>query len=576
MSQVYKIKIAGQAGQGIKSSGLTLSRFAVKSGFNIYNYFEYPSLIRGGHNVMQINISKDEVLGPSIYCDLLIALNQESIHKHKNSMSQNSFVIFDSESKIKTDVLPEFVKLLPVPLSRLAHEAGGQDLLINMVALGAAAFVMEGDLDLLKQLVSEEYADKPEILKADLDAIDKGFNYAKETYKDLNHDIFKLNIQNNHPEPQMILNGADSVSLAAIAAGVQFAAIYPMSPISGIMANLAKYQKDFNFIFKQPEDEISAITMAIGASFAGARAMTATSGGGFCLMTEGLGLAGITETPLVLILGMRPGPATGLPTWSSQGDLQFVLHAHQDEFPRIVLAAGDLIEAFYQTMEAFYLADKYQTPVVVLVDKNINEHEQSVNKFDISAYKIDRGKIENNLNPDYKRYAITPDGISPRALPGTGNFFVANSDEHNETGFSNEEIENRNAQMRKRMIKLQTCKAKNMPDPELYGPQNADLTIVSFGSNKGSILQAIRNYPNVNYLHLTWMNPFPAEKVKQILDKANSTLIIESNFSGQLADLIHHETNFEIKDKLLKYDGRPFFVEEIEDEIIKRLKGLNL
>jgi len=576
MPQVYKIKIAGQAGQGIKSSGLTLSRFAVKSGFNIYNYFEYPSLIRGGHNVMQINISQDEVLGPSIYCDLLIALNQESIHKHKNSMSKDSFVIYDSDSKIRTDVLPEFVKLLPVPLSKLAHEAGGQDLLINMVALGAAAYVMEGDLNLLKQLVSEEYADKPEILKADIEAIDKGYDYAHELYKDLNHSIFKLSIGNKHPEPKMILNGADSVSLAAISAGVQFAAIYPMSPISGIMSNLAKYQKDFKFIFKQPEDEISAITMAIGASFAGARSLTATSGGGFCLMTEGLGLAGITETPLVLILGMRPGPATGLPTWSSQGDLQFVLHAHQDEFPRIVLAAGDLVEAFNQTMEAFYLADKYQTPVVVLVDKNINEHEQSVNKFDISAYKIDRGKLETEINPEYKRYALTPDGISPRAFPGSGNFFVANSDEHNETGFSNEEIDNRNSQMKKRMSKLELCKNKNMPDPEVYGPSNADLTIVSFGSNKGSILQAIKYYSNVNYLHLTWMNPFPAEKVKQILENANSTMVVEANYSGQLANLIHQETGFEITDKLLKFDGRPFFVEEIEDEIIKRLKGLNL
>jgi 2-oxoglutarate ferredoxin oxidoreductase subunit alpha len=578
MSKVYKVKIAGQAGQGIKSSGLTFSRFVVKSGFNIYNYFEYPSLIRGGHNVMQINISDGEVGGASKFCDFLVALNQESIHKHKNSMTEGSYVLFDSESKMKTDSLPPFVKLLPVPLNKLAHEAGGRELLINMVALGVIAQMMDGDIELLKRLVSEEYSDKPEILKADLIAIELGFKFAGENFTDHSSSFFKLKDGKDHQD-KMILNGADSVALGAVASGLQFAAIYPMSPISGIMHNLAKFQKDFKFIFKQPEDEISAITMSIGASFAGARSMTATSGGGFCLMTEGLGLAGMTETPLVLILGMRPGPATGLPTWSSQSDLQFVLHAHQDEFPRIVLAAGDVTEAFYQTMEAFYLADKYQTPVVVLVDKNICEHEVSVAKFDTSAYRIDRGKIENNPNASYKRFALTSDGISPRALPGMGNFFIANSDEHDETGFSNEESDNRNKQMEKRMLKLETCKSTDLPKPDLYGPEISDLTIVSWGSNKGTILQALSNFSNVNYLHLTWLNPFPSEDVKNVLSKSKKIMIAECNFSAQLAQLILQNTGLDVKDKLLKYDGRPFFVEDLILEINKRLensKGINL
>lgn len=575
MSAVLKIKIAGQAGQGIKSSGLTLSKFAVKSGFNIYNYFEYPSLIRGGHNVMQINISEDEVLGPSKFCDFLIALNQESIHKHKNSMTKDSYVLFDSESKMKTDSLPDFVKLLPVPLNKLAKEAGGGELLINMVSLGVVAGMMEGDVEILKNLVKVEYADKPDILQADLFCIQKGYDFAIQNFKDHSASLLKIKNGKNH-DTKMILNGSDTVSMAAVGAGLQFSAIYPMSPISGILHNLAKFQKDFHFIYKQPEDEISAITMSLGASFAGARSLTATSGGGFCLMTEGLGLAGITETPIVIILGMRPGPATGLPTWSSQGDLQFVLHAHQDEFPRIVLAAGDLEEGFYQTMEAFYLADKYQTPVVVLLDKNILEHEQSISPLNTDFYKIDRGKLETTKVEDYKRFKYSEDGISTRTIPGVGNFFISNSDEHDETGFSNEESENRIKQMQKRMQKLKTCEKSNMPEPTLYGPKDAALTVVSFGSNKGSILQAIKNVDNVNYLHLTWMNPFPTEKVKEILNNAKSLVLVENNFSGQLGQVILQKTSINILDKILKYDGRPFFVEDLENEFITRLKGLNL
>ena len=569
-NKVYKLKIAGQAGQGIKSSGLTFSRFATRSGFNIYNYFEYPSLIRGGHNVMQINISDGEVSGPSRFTDFLVALNQESIHKHKNTLSDAAFVLYDGDSKIKVDALPPSVKLLSVPLSKMAHEIGGQEILINMVALGVVAGMMQGDMTVLQTLVEEEYHDKPEILKADILAIEHGYKYAQENFKDLIESCFKL--QNHKKEPRLILNGSDSTSLAAVASGLQFSAIYPMSPITGILTNLAKFQTDSKFIFKQPEDEISAIVMSIGASFAGARSMTATSGGGFCLMTEGYGLAGITETPLVIIEGMRPGPATGLPTWNSQGDLLFVLNAHQDEFPRLVLAAGDLTEAFYMTMEAFYLADKYQTPVVVLLDKNILEHEQSVPKFDISAYRIDRGKMTIDFSPEFKRFLLTEDGVSPRTIPGVGNFFIANSDEHDEKGFSNEEIENRNNQMNKRMRKLQTFIKNDLPKPTIYGNENADLTIVSWGSNKGSITQAISEFQNVNYLHLTWMNPFPTEEVTKILNMSKKLVILECNYSGQLATLIRQHTGIDITDKILKFDGRPFFVEEITEIINERLK----
>lgn len=286
-------------------------------------------------------------------------------------------------------------------------------------------------------------------------------------------------------------------------------------------------------------------------------------------MTEGYGLAGMTETPIVIIMGMRAGPATGLPTWSEQGDLRFVLHAHQGDFPRIVMAAGDGKEAFDLTMQAFNLAEKYQTPVVVLVDKNICEDDQSFPYFDVSTYRIERGKYTIEKINDYKRYALEEDGISLRTIPGTDNFFLANSDEHNAYGYSNEESLNRKEQHKKRMTKLLTCETKDMPAPTLYGPKNSDITIVSWGNNKGSIIQSMKKFPNVNFLHLTWMNPFPADAVKKILSGAKHIVDIECNYTAQMAGLILEKTGIEIEDKFLKYDGRPFFVEEISEKLRK-------
>ena len=280
--------------------------------------------------------------------------------------------------------------------------------------------------------------------------------------------------------------------------------------------------------------------------------MTATSGGGFCLMTEGYGLAGITETPIVIILGMRPGPATGLPTWNEQGDLQFVLNAHQGDFPRIVLAAGDSEEAFNLTLIAFNLAERYTCPVVVLVDKNICEHEQSFKPFEYAKYQIE-----------------TPN----RRLPGTGIHFVANSDEHDDEGFSTESAQIRVTQMKKRMDKLEVCAKNDMPSPQLVGPALADLTIVSWGSCKGAILDAMQSFPNVNFLHLTWFSPFPAQAVGEILAKAKNILAIEQNYSGQMTRLIREKTGIEIKNKLLKYDGRMFYREEIEEAINVSLRA---
>lgn len=559
------LKIGGMAGQGIKSAGIMFAKLATRSGYHVYDYTEYPSLIRGGHNAMQIIISSSEVTAPSLRTDILIALNQETISKHTHEIPAGGAVIFDIDKKFDFSTIDKNINQILVPLSQFAKEVGGQELLINTVALGAACALLGGDISKLKDLIAEEFADKkPEIVIQNHKAAELGFNYVNEKYQE---KIQKKLSPTPVVSPLLVLNGNDAAALGAISAGLQFASIYPMTPITGTLAILAAYQEKYGYIYKQPEDEIAAINMAIGAAYAGARSMTATSGGGFCLMTEAYGLAGMTETPLVILMGMRGGPATGLPTWSEQGDLRFVLHAHHGDFPRIVLAPGDGKEVFEQIMLAFNLAEKYQTPVIVLVDKNLCENDQSFPYFNAKSYQIDRGKFTTDKIEGYKRYALSEDGISLRTIPGTGNHFLANSDEHNESGYSDEEAENRNHQHRKRMTKLETCKKTDMPMPQVFGPAYADLTIVSWGSNKGSILQAMSEFPNVNYLHLTWMNPFPTEAVKQILSSAKKILHIENNYTAQLAGLIREKTGIELKNKFLKYDGRPFYVEEVAEKI---------
>jgi len=565
MTTPFSFKVGGQAGQGVKSAGQTFSKVAVRSGYHIYNYTEYPSLIRGGHNVIQTVVSAEEAYSPVNYTNFLVALNPETINLHKDELAKGAGVLFDAEEKANIATIEKTYRLFPIPLAKLAREVNGEPILKNTVALGAVLALLGGKLDHLKDLISEEFSRKdPEIVRQNLAAAQGGYDFAKKNFPAGFAEVLKPREKQN---PKMVICGNEAVALGAIAAGLQFAAIYPMTPVSGILHFLAANQEKFGYVYKLPEDEIAGINMAIGASFAGARSMVATSGGGFCLMTEGYGLAGMTENPLVIVEGMRTGPATGMPTWSEQGDLQFVLHAHQSEFPRVVLAAGDAKEAFFLTLKAFNLADKYQTPVVLLVDKNICENDQSFSSFDYAGYRIDRGRLLLQKSENFQRYELAKDGISPRTIPGLGTYFKANSDEHDSLGFSTDKSIDRNQQMAKRMQKLATCAAEDMAEPLLFGPKEADITIVSWGSNKGSIREAMKNFPNVNYLHLSWINPFPAEAVQKILGRARHIIDIEANFSGQMASLIREKTGIEIKDRLLKYDGRPFFPEEISKAI---------
>lgn len=628
MQSLFSFKIGGPAGYGIMSAGLTFSKIATRSGYHIYDYTEYPSIIRGGHNVMQTVVGEGPVFSPVQHTDFLVALNQESIQLHQHELAQDAGILYDSERDFDTSSLLELpnassLNLFAIPLVKIAKDLGGIEVMRNTVAMGATMALLGGELQLLKDLIAEEFADKkPEITELNHRACQAGYDYAMTNFKDKVKGILK----NKHTPPQqaddpsqegvapdnktskletenskLVVTANEAVALGAIAAGLHFAAIYPMTPTSNILHALAPHQEKFGFVYKQPEDEISGINMAIGAAFAGARAMVATSGGGFCLMTEGYGLAGITETPLVIIEGMRGSPATGLPTWTEQGDLRFILHAHQGDFPRIILAPGDAAEAFHLTMRAFNLAEKYQTPVVVLVDKMLCESHQSFSFFNYDKYQIDRGKLTFEQVEDYQRYAPSDDGISMRSVPGVGNHFVANSDEHNTNGYSEESSGNRLQQMKKRMQKLQTCTDQDMEKtPILHGPADADITIVSWGSNKGAILQAMKwlnegsptpgvenletpgingsqtSTPTVNFIQLQWINPFPIESVREKLTKAKYLINIECNYSGLMAGLIKQHTGIDIPDKMLKYDGRPIYPEEIIAKIMSVAKNLTL
>jgi len=572
-SNIVSVKIGGPAGTGVKSVGLMLDKIAARSGYQVCDNVEFPSLIRGGHNVVQVNFSLDEVTSPRLNSDLLIAFDQMTIDLHHNELKKGGGIIFDSDfadvSKVRKDI-----SLYGIPLRKIADKAGEKEIFVNIVALSAALQILGGNLETFKKLIEEEYSDKGEkIVEADKKAADLGFEYAVGNYKNNLHKYMESVSSFSSPVSYMVLNGNEAAALGAISAGMQFAAIYPMSPINNILHVLAANQGKFGYILKQPEDEISAINMAIGASYAGVRSMTATSGGGFSLMTEAYGLAGITETPIVIFDGMRGGPATGLPTWSGQGDLQMVLHSHQDEFPRIVLAPGDVAETYELTIKAFNLADKYQTPVVVLLDKNICENDKTLLFPDITKVKIDRGRFVKKKIDDYLRYKYEDDGVSVRSIPGVGNFFIANSDEHNEEGYSTEEIEDRNKMMEKRMKKLLICAENDMPNPEVFGPPDADITIVSWGSNKGSILEALKNFSNVNYVHVTWMNPFPVKFLMNVLPKAKHVVDIECNYTGQLANIIREKTGIEIEDRYLKFDGRIIYPEEIIEKL-DSIKGV--
>lgn len=567
--------IGGEAGYGIMTVGFMMSKIFTRLGFSVFDYAEYPSLIRGGHNAYYVRASDEEIFSQRKGVDILVALNRETIDKHKQEISQNGIIIYDPAT---IELKPEDFSssnLASVPLLDLTKQSGAEKLMINTVALGASLALFHSDFSVLEKIIQDIFGKKGEkIIQDNLNTSKAGFDYVFKSYT----SKFAFKIEKKQQE-NLLISGAEAVSYGAIKAGLKFVSIYPMTPINGVLTTIASQALKYNIIVKEPEDEISAINMAIGASFAGVRSLTATSGGGFSLMVEGLGLTAQSETPLVVVEGMRPGPATSMPTWTEQGDLRFVLHAAQGDFPRIVVAPGDMFEAFSLTMQAFNLAEKYQLPVIILVDKYLMEghstFDSSKFKVESSKFRLERGKLLKDEEAmgmmDYKRYELTDDGVSIRSIPGQKEgIALSGSDEHNEKGLYNEESENRTKMMDKRFKKLETASLE-ISKPEIYGNRDSALTIIGFGSTKLPILEAVKwlrkESLNVNFLQILYLNPFPQDMVAQKIKTSRKTLIVENNKTGQLEGLIREKTGLSVDDHLRKYDGRPFYPEEIVEKV---------
>ncbi len=551
----FNFMVGGEAGQGVQSVGFLLAKVFARGGYHVFADQDYESRIRGGHNFFRVRVSDSRIGAIAEAVDILIALNRDTIELHQGELATQGIGIFDGD-KIKDT--GGNGSLFSVPLEKLAEEKAGDKLMTNTVALGAAMALVDYNLDILNTILVEHFG-KGKVADSNVAAARAGYEYTQAEHKG---DVRQLKPVSD--AKRLLLTGNEAISLGAIAAGCKFMAAYPMTPTSSIMEYMAAKSKEFDLVMVHAEDEIAAVNMAIGAAYAGVRAMTATSGSGFCLMVEGLGLAGITETPVVIIDGQRPGPAVGLPTRTEQGDLQFVLHAHHGDFPRAVLAPATIEDAFWVTVKAFNWAEKYQLPVIILTDEHLASSYATVDPFDLSQVTIDRGLLlsEEESPLEYMRHRITPSGISPRAFPGLGKaLVVTDCDEHDEEGHLTEDAETRTAQVQKRLRKLFSLK-QEISTPWLYGHKKAETTLIGWGSTCGAIHEAVdilrKEGASVNMLHLNELWPFPAEAVADVLSTAHNSYVIENNATGQLARLIKAETGRDVSGKILKFDGRPF------------------
>jgi 2-oxoglutarate ferredoxin oxidoreductase subunit alpha len=565
--------VAGAAGQGMQTIGAILGKVFVRGGCEVFAMQDNESRIRGGHNFFQIRLSQEPVMAASMPLHVLVALNAEGIEKHMAEMANEGVVLFDSE---RNEGVGEGTRFLGLPLERLAVEQGGNKVFSNSVAVGATMAVLGWDFKPLEDFLKEYFAAKADMVEGNIKAAKAGYDNAvkqKDKYTG-------PKIPPRDSERKMFLTGHEAVALGALTAGCQFMTAYPMSPSTSIMVFLAGKADDFDMVVEQAEDEIAAINMAIGASYAGIRSLTATSGGGFSLMVEALGLAGISETPLVIVEAQRPGPATGLPTRTEQADLLFVLHASQDEFPRFILAPGTAREAFYQTIKAFDLAEKYQVPVVLLTDQFLADSYFTERRFDVSKVKVNRYLLSEREAADmteYKRYELTESGISPRSVPSAYGFeVVADSHEHDENGHIIEDASLRKMMVEKRFRKL-TGMAKEISPPKQMGNQKADLLLVGWGSTYGPMAEAVEMLNGdgvpVRGLHLSELWPFPGKPVSRALDGVKRWVVVENNYTGQLARLIQMELQEKPDALITKYTGRPFMPEEIANAFRKEVLG---
>jgi len=565
----YSIRIGGEAGQGIQTVGDTLSRVFARSGYHVFTYQDYESRVRGGHNFYQVRVADRQLTAARDRIDILVAFDLDSIAKDAAFVAEQGQIIYDSGAlKKKLDGR----QFLDIPFTALSMEHGGSRLMANTVATGAILGMLGMDLDILLKIISGTFQKKgDDVIRANVAAATAGYDFAVKECVSCSFSTADRAAQ------KMLIAGIDAIGVGALASGCKFYAAYPMTPSTGIMNCLAAKAKEHGVVVEQAEDEIAAINMALGASFAGVRAMTASSGGGFALMVEGLSLAAMTETPIVIGLGQRPGPATGLPTRTEQGELQFALYTAHGEFPRIIFAPGDPEQAFHLTNKAFDLSEKYQVPAFVIFDQYLADTQWTHAGFDLSRvvytdYRL-RADALKGLS-EYKRHAYTATGISPMAVPGDSrHVVVTDSDEHDEDGHLVEDAGTRLKMTDKRLFKKMPLIRRDIQPPLLYGEAGPEVVLVGWGSTYGVIREAVDELSGeqkIAMLHFSEIFPFPATDefdYLSLLRKAGRTVCIEQNATSQFARLMKAETGFEFTATINKYDGRPFTVEALLGEL---------
>jgi len=579
MTKTFAVGIGGAAGQGVATPGDIFAKIFSRRGLHLNAYNAYQSIIRGGHTFLTIRTGPEKVTNMGDRVDLLIPLNQDAMDRHLRLLTAGAACVYNADT-IKPGVPAEGVELCSLPVSKLADITRNK-VAQNTLALGAALSMIGIGFQALEEVITEQFKKKGDAVVSENVGIARaGYDYANANFRPF---AWPLPMTENR---YAVLSGNIAMAMGGAAAGVKFYCAYPMSPSTGVLHWMAAHARKAGMMVRQVEDEIGVVNMAIGAAHAGVRSMCATSGGGFALMSEGLGLSAMMETPVVVIDCQRAGPSTGVPTKTEQGDLWQMLGAAFGDYPRVIACPLDIGDSFKIIAEIFNISDRFQCPGIVLSDLLLSEGRLSVDPKELDfAPAIDRGELittpEANANGGYKRYKITTSGISPRAIPGVaGHTHTAASDEHDENGvLISDEFTNpakRRAMMEKRMRKVSGIEAA-VPPPELWGPKNAEVTLIGWGSTKGVIEEACEILTEqgipANQLQIRWLVPLHGEAILDILKDARHTIIVENNYSGQFARYLRSETSFAPDGHIRKYDGEPFMPHHIVNAVKEQLSG---
>lgn len=581
------IKITGAQGQGINSVGEMVAKGLKRAGYHLFGYREYMSLIKGGHSSYQLDIADSHIESSETKVDLLVCLNYIGLKRDLQDLKDGAILIHlipgwkfsDDDKKLFEE---RKVTVLYLPMEKILKEMGSRPIVGNVLVTAVVWCLLGRDVNNVKDMIKEQFGHKGEkIVELNYKFVDRGKQYKDEEAGELE---ITLPAPDAKRKDDLLLTGSEAMGLGAIHAGVRMYCGYPMTPSSPLLKYIADNQNETGMVIKQAEDEITAMQMVSGAMFAGARALTATSGGGYDLMSETLSLNGITENPSVMVLAMRQGPSTGLPTWSGQGDMLLACFGSHGEYPRLVMSVSDTEDCFSLMPEAFNYAEEYQLPVTVLTDKHVAEGLYMQPQYNMKKAEMRRGKLitaqkELDKLKSSDRYdPSVEDGVSPRWLPGSkAATYCAQGDEHDAEGNVDETGPNAVLQMDKRMRKMESMK-QNLPDPvsfvvesgkwkEERDPKDIDLLVVSWGSNKGAILDSLCEL-SACYLHYSYLWPLKTEKLMALASKAKKTIFVEATHQAQLAKLIKMETGFDFDHQILKYDGRPFFVDELSSQLL--------